>query len=81
MNIDLRWLKYFFMPAAVLDVNHKERLCVRKRLLHKGYQLLIGRKSDCPYEEKILYEKVIDADSLLQIETYIKQEYNKKVSL
>ena len=56
-------------------VCNKPKICLRKRLLHKGYQLL----TNCEYD--IQYKHLVYVDTLKQAENYIYNEYNVTVKL
>ncbi|MGE3592888.1 MAG: hypothetical protein AB7G52_10410 [Arcobacter sp.] len=77
MEID--GLKYIFVPIIICN---KNRLCIRKRLLHKGYSILrmnIDFNNTC-YRDTT-YEHIVYVDTLFQAEIYLKNEYNINIKL
>ena len=71
-------LKYL-MPSLIVE-NKNNMLCLRSRLLHRGYSLS-SRTTYRSMEGSFLYTHIAHFDTLKQTETFISNEYGVKVNL
>jgi len=87
----MKWLKYLLFGPVVVHGPDSNGVAIRKRILHKGYQILSTSVVESVGEEMvrgeyykdttIIYSKIADVDTLEQAERFIKNEYHVILSL
>lgn len=77
--MEITGIKYIFVPIIVCN---KNKLCIRKRLLHKGYSILkMNIDINNALYRDTAYEHIVFVDTLKQAEIYLRNEYNINIKL